>query len=319
MTALKSVALLAAGAGLALAGSWAWQARQTPAGDKPPVAAETAEPDPLALDAGQRARLGITTGVLVAAQDQAGTTGFARVLDAGPLAAIDSEIMTAAAAASASAAEAARLQELARQDQSASARSVQAAMALATADRQRTALAQRRIALEFGPGLARLGAKARAALIADVTTGRAALLRIDVPGINVAVSQISVGEPSVRVEILGAAAAADARVQGAALLAVLHGPAARTAAAGRLFPAQLADGRRQSGAIIPNAAVVRADGQLWLFVPKGNGFERVAIDGARPVADGWFTTTGVRPGDHVVTSGAGALLGIEHGPAPEGE
>lgn len=315
MTVVRSLALLAAGAGVAVAGVLAWQAR--PVADPPvaPLAVE-AEIDPLALDAAQRARLGLVTGVLAPAQDQQGRTAFARAIDAGPLAAIDSEILTARAAAAASAADAARLADLARQDQSASARSVQAAVAQAAADRARLALAERRVALEFGPGLARLGAAARAALIADIAARRAALLRIDIPGDTDTAGRVTVGAPPVPITLLGTAATSDARIQGIALLGVLRGPGARAAAAGRLLPAWIAGGPRQTGSFVPAAAVVRSGGALWVYVPKGAGFERRAIADARAVDGGWFAAGGVSPGDTVVIRGAGALLGIENGPAP---
>lgn len=285
-------------------------------GDRSPTAVEAAVPDPLALDAGQRARLGITTGTLAPAQNEPGFAAFARALDAGPLAAIDGEILTARAAAAASAADAARLAELARQDQSASARSVQLATAQATADRQRVALAERRVALEFGPGLAVLNTNARAGLIADIAARRAALLRIDIPGGASASGSVAVGDPLRSVQILGPAAATDARIQGASLLAVLRGPGTRDAAAGRLLPARISGGPFVSGAIVPNAAVVRAKGHLWVYVPEAGSFVRRAIDDARPVGGGWFVSDGVGPGDTIVTGGAGALLGIENGPAP---
>ena len=316
MTAIRSLALVAAGAGLATAGLWVWQSPTGVGVENQPTTEAAADRDPLALDAGQRARLGIVIGRLAPADNQPNVAAFARALDVGPLAVIDSEILTARAAATASAAEAVRLGDLARQDQSASARSVQAAVAQATADQQRLALAERRVALEFGPGLARLDTSTRAALLADIAARRAALLRIDIPGANPGDGAISVGDPPVPTQRLGAASATDARVQGASLLVILRGPSVSDAAAGRLLPARISGGTREAGTIVPKSAVVRAYGQLWVFVPRGSGFERRAIDGARPVDTGWFVGSGVKPGEPIVTAGAGALRGIEAGPAP---
>ena len=316
MTALRSLALVAGGAGLATAGLLLWQPRTAVDHDEPAPVESAAAADPLALDAGQRARLGIRTAVLAPAQQADGIAAFARALDVGPLAAIDSEIQSARAAAAASAAEATRLAELARQDQSASARSVQLGVAQATADRQRVALAERRVALEFGPGMAALGTAGRAGLIADIAARNAALLRIDIPGMAGAPGRVSVGNPARPVTVLGPAAATDARIQGVSLLAIMRGPGARDAAAGRLLPARITGGPMLSGTIVPNAAVVRSRGQLWVYVPSAGSFVRRAIGDARPVDGGWFVTTGVGAGDTIVSSGAGALLGIENGPAP---
>ncbi len=62
----------------------------------------------------------------------------------------------------------------------ASRAALQTAQAKAAADMARTEQARSRIALEFGQGLATLGDASRARLIA--AAGRAALLRIDIPG-----------------------------------------------------------------------------------------------------------------------------------------
>jgi hypothetical protein len=315
MTVMRSAGLMAAGAALAVAGVLAWQSAHdgAPEADESVAAAPPID-GPLRMDAATRTRLGIAVTRLVPATSTIVTNGFARALDIGPLAAIDSEIRTARAAAAASAADAQRLRDLAAQDQSASARSVQAAAAAATADRVRVDLAVRRVALEFGPGLARLGEGARMALITDVAAGRAALLRIDVPG-SAAVTGVRVGDPAVPVTVLGAASAADPRVQGVALLAILRGPGVREAAAGRQLPAIIAGGGREAGTIVPRAALLRQKGDVFVYIASGNRFERRILAAARPVADGWFTAGDVKPGDMVVTVGAGNVLAAETGAA----
>jgi hypothetical protein len=267
------------------------------------------------LTAAQQQHLGIAITVLAPASAPLQTAGFARAIDTAPLAMIDSEIATARAAAAASTADAARLRALAAADQSASARSVQAAEAQAATDRLRIKLAEQRIGLEFGPGLARLDTAARGRLIADIAAGRAALLRIDVPGAAVAFA-MRVGDPGVAVTILGPAAAADVRVQGAALLAILRGPLVRETAAGRMLPATIGIGGTSAGTSVPRSAVLRWQGRLWVFVANGSGFERRSLDGARAVTDGWFATSGVKPGDRVVTAGAESLLAAEQAPPP---
>lgn len=317
MTMWRSAALVAAGAGLAVAVMLALPAGKGPADDES-VAAAVPLAEPLRMDVATRTRLGIATTPLAPASLAASVTGFARALDIGPLAAIDSEIRTARAAAATSAADAARLKELAGQDQSASARAVQLAVAQATADQVRVDLALRRVALEFGPGLARLNDGARADLISDVAAGKAALLRIDVPGAP-AITTIRVGDPPVPVTLLGRAAAADPRVQGLALLAVLRGPEVRVAPAGRQLPALIGSSGREQGTIVPRSALIRQGGDVFVYVAIGDRFARRPIEGGRPVSDGWFTSTGVRPGDLVVTRGAGTLFAAENGPADVAE
>ena len=303
---MRTLGTLLAGAGVAVAALLGWQALHPPS---PPAAApEAAATDPLLLSADARRRLGIVFQAFNLFPH------LTRAIDVGPLAAIDSEIETARAAAAASAADAARLQGLAAADQSASARAVQTAQAQAVADRVRVDQAMRRTALEFGPGLARLTAAERGALVGAIAAGQAALLRIDVPGI-VAPTGVQVGDPPAAVTLIGPAIAADPRLQGTALLAILRGPAARGATTGRLLPAIVSLGSRQAGTIVPRDAVVRWQGQLWVYVPQGQGFERHVLTAARPVAAGWFTATDLAPGDPIVTAGAGALLAAERGAA----
>jgi hypothetical protein len=322
MSLLKSAALLAAGAALAVAAMLALPALHLPAAvgdsDDESVAAAPPLASPLAMDAATRQRLGVGVSALPLARVTAATAGFARALDIGPLAAIDGEIRTARAAAVTSAADAARLQDLAAQDQSASARAVQLALAQATADRVRVDLALRRVALEFGPGLARLTDAQRMALITAVADGQAALLRIDVPG-SPAITHIGVGDPPAPVQLLGRAAAADLRVQGVALLAVLRGPGVRLAPAGRQLPAMVESSGQDTGVIIPRSALLRQNGDLFVYVAKGDRFERRVISGGRPVPAGWFTSNGLAPGDIIVTAGAGMVLAAENGGAGEDE
>lgn len=319
MTVVRSAALMATGAVIAVAGVLGWQSLHVePAAPHAAVAALAPPEAPLRFDAATRARLGIAVTRLEPAGTAVVTNGFARALDIGPLAVIDSEIRSARAAAVASAADAARLRDLAAQDQSASARSVQVAAAQAIADRLRVDLAVRRVALEFGPGLARLGDGQRMALIADVAAGRAALLRIDVPG-SAPITGVRVGDPAVAVTVLGPASAADARVQGLALLAILRGASVREAAAGRQLAAIIGGGGREAGTIVPRAALLRQKGEMFVYVADGDRFERRTLAAARPVADGWFTVGDVKPGDMVVTTGAGTVLAAETFAAGEDE
>ena len=245
--------------------------------------------------------------------------GFARVIDLSTLAAIDADRATARASLAASQAEASRLAALAAEDQSASRQAVEAARAKAAADATQLRLADRRVGLEFGAGVARLGAGAQAALVADAGLGRAALLRIDIPGPPLpAGTQVVIadGPRTATVRVIGPAAAADAQLQNASVLGVLHGPLAAAAMAGRLFTAGAPEHGSTQGVIVPRAAMVRWQGQLWAYRALGKGkFRRIAMADAQPVSEGWLAPHGLAPGDVVVTDGATTLLAIELGGA----
>lgn len=77
--------------------------------------------------------------------------------------------------------------------------------------------------------------------------------------------------------------------------------------------ATVADPRqRHRGIFVPAAATLQWNGFAWLYVQRGvDRFDRVQLDTSTPVAGGWLVASGVRPGDHVVTRGAGQLLSEE--------
>jgi hypothetical protein len=286
---------------------------------RPPVAA-AANPDRLKLDDKEKARASIRVVALGTSRSSVLRTGFARALDVAALAAIDAEAKAADAAATASRAEAARLATLAAQDQSASRRSVEAARAQAQADAARAQLAIRRVGLEFGPGLARLGRGGISALVAQIAAGHAALMRIDIPDVMLQPGDtVVIGDApnNTSVHVLGAAANADVKLQSAGVLAVMRGAAAQGLLAGRIVPAAADSESSEAGVTVPRDAIVRYQGTLWVYVERPDkSFARVELSDARPVADGWFVARGLTPGTRIAVSGAGSLIAIETGSAP---
>ena len=183
----------------------------------------------------------------------------------------------------------------------------------AAADIARVQLASRRIGLEYGPGLAGISSGARRALVADMASGHAALVRIDMPGASI--DQLR----AVRIDggsfhILGPAAAADPRLQSAGLLAILRGPVAASATNGRILGVTVQQGGSQAGTLVPRDAVMRWHGGAWVYRRTGaETFERVELADGRPVAGGWFVPAGIKAGDAIVVRGAGTLLAIDRG------
>lgn len=288
-----------------------------PASEAPAPATEG-----ITLEPAERAWAGVQVATLQAASVTTEQHGYARGIDVGALAAIDAESQMARATASASGAEAARLQSLYAADQSASLRSVEAARAQAASDRIRIDLARRRVGLEYGAGLARLGPGGVHALVSEVANGNAALVRIDIPGAFLTVGQsVRVGgdEGASMVRILGPAAAADAKLQTAGALAIVRGPLAQTMLTGRILPASMAGGAAKSGVVVPRAAIVRWQGARWVYRQAGSGFERVELVGGEPTEAGWLVTEGLSAGDKIAIAGAGSLLAVERGGEAEVE
>lgn len=285
--------------------------------------ASAAPSEGVAMEPDAQARMGVKLGPLASAKMRTVTQIYARVIDAGPLAQLESEVASARAAADSSGAEAARLRKLAEADQSAAPKAVEAAEAQAGADAARAALAERRIGLEWGPGVVRLGPAGRASLLNDIAAGRAALLRLDLPNEaardikTIAVRTGRDGAP-IAAASLGLAIAADSRLQALGLFAVVRGSAAANLPAGRVLYGEAETGAAEGGVIIPRQAIVRAENAVWLYEPSGEGkFVRKKIAGGRPVADGWFVASGFKAGDVVVIDGAGSLLAVERGPEEE--
>lgn len=276
----------------------------------------------VAIDADTQRRLGIVAAPLTASSDAVTLDGFAKGLDAAPLAAIIAEIDTAAAAATTSAAEARRLEALYRQDVSASRRSVEAARAQARGDAARVRLAQQRIGIEFGPGLLHLGIAQVRQLAGEIANGEAALVRIDIPGANLAPGtavNVAAGSATTVVRVLGPAGAADARLQSAGVLAILREPMARQSLTGRIMTARIANGPARAGLLVARDAIVRFQGQMWVYRQTGKGFVRVALSDPVSVPDGWLVRDGLALGDRIAVRGGAGLLAIDLGGAGQGK
>ena len=290
-----------------------------PAGELAADAAAEPAADGVHMDAETQTRMSVRAEALAASTAPQTAEGFGRVVDVGPLAAIESEMSAAQAAAAASQEEYHRLAALASQDQAASARSVEAARAQAATDAARAKLAGRRIGLEWGASLEKMSEAERSRLLTDIAAGRAALLRIDAPSAGTKITKVSVrlemDSAPIPVAIIGQAAAADARLQTTGLLGVVRGDAAATLPTGRLLQADLELGTAETGFFIPASALIRADGHVLVYVKTDrNIFERREVGTGRVTAGGWFISEGIAAGDQVVIDGAASLLAAEQGP-----
>jgi len=270
-----------------------------------------------------QARLGITVQPVRAGSNRGYINGYARVLDPVPLASLYSEMMSAAAALQASQAEALRTRDLAAAGATVSRRVAESASAQARADQLRLSLLHQRVALEWGPGLGALGDERLGKLIGDLVAGRAALVRLDIPGGIGPVNQAYIdlgGGRQVGVKSLGLARAGDARLQSGGVLGVVTGPAALTLASGLTFPARMtqATGKSGQGVLVPRAAILRAGGESAVYVQLDpSHFQRRALQGLSPHPGGMFVAGGVQPGDRVVVTGASALFAVDQGARDE--
>jgi uncharacterized protein YaiL (DUF2058 family) len=272
---------------------------------------------PVKLPAETQAKLGLRSEPLKAAASAATLSGFVKVLDAGPLAQLDSDIDAARAAAEASQAEFERSQALNKDGQAVAAKQVEAARAQARADKTKLDLLQRRVGLEWGDGIARLSARQRGQLLADIGAGRAALIRIDTPSgeglMGLKRVELDLGPlGKVRATVLGTARAGDPHLLSPGLIATARGPGVRSLSIGLSAPVTLTASAPVRGVLVPRAALLRSDGETWVYVRTASDtFLRKEVENGRRDSSGLFAPEGLKAGEQVVTQGAAALFAAE--------
>ena len=286
--------------------------------------ADDAAAKPVKLASETQAKLGLKSEPLRAKASAATVSGYVKVLDPGPLAQLDSDIDAADAAAQASAAELARAETLNKDGATVATKAVEAARAQARADAGKLALLRRRLALEWGEGLARMAAGQRAQLLTDIAAGKAALVRLDTPSgeglAGMKSVELDLGALGrARATVLGAARAADPRLISPGLFAIARGPGARSLTVGLSAPVKLAVSASVTGVVAPRAALLRSKGKTWVYVRTGGEtFLRREVEDARGDPSGLFVPAGFKPGEQVVTQGAAALFAAETNVSEEG-
>ena len=267
-----------------------------------------------------QARLGVKTAVLKSQRRAAQIDAFAKVLDPGPLAQLETDLEAAEASAAASAAEAKRTRALNASGAVVAAKDAEAAEAQAKNDQVHVDLLRQRIGLEWGPGLQRLNAARRKALIKDLANGQAALVHIDTPNNDGQAQarsvEIDIGDGQAHGELLGAARAAEPRLQSSGLIAEVRGKSAVLLSVGLIQSAHINTASSAPGVVVPRTAVIRFSGSDWAYVRRGaDSFERRRLDSPAPAEGGLFVTKGFASGDEVVTQGAAELFGAEQNQA----
>ncbi len=276
------------------------------------------EPATVTVDVGQQARLGVLVSKLTSHPPPPGAATIARVLDPGPLLVLDSELAAALVSFNASRAEAERTRKLFAEDRTASARALEAANSQAQADQQRVESARRRIALEWGDGVAGLAPARRSALMNDLAQVRAELIRAELPLGSVAPKngttievRLNADGAALETTVLGTMPAADPRLQTRGVLVELKGAGADLPI-GRMLTARLRTDAEHAGVLLPRGALVRKESKVWAYVQTApTAFVRREVSDYEPQSDGWFVRSGFSAGDRVVTAGAASLFAIE--------
>jgi hypothetical protein len=280
------------------------------------AAAQVAPYTGVTLDSQVQARLGLRTLTLKSERRSAQIDAFAKVLDPGPLAQLQTDLQTAETSAAASAAEARRAKALNAAGSAVSGKDAEAAEAQASNDALHMQQLRQRLGLEWGPGVQRMSDARRRELIRALSNGQAALVHIDTPN-NQGQAQarsveIDIGDGQAHGELLGPARAAEPRLQSSGLIAEVRGKSAILLSVGLIQSAHINTPASSPGVVIPRSAVIRFNGSDWAYVRRGpQGFERRRLDNPTAGESGLFVTKGFSAGDELVVQGAQELFGAE--------
>ena len=270
----------------------------------------------LKIDKETQERCGLKVAAAEAAETSPQLRAFGRVLDPSLLATQLVDVNSAKATLDASRKEYERVKTLHGQGQNVSTRSVELAEAAVKRDDILVQAAQAKLRLTWGKSIAER--KDLPEFLDSLVSLRSALARIDVP-MGQAVTNLPSGARIAPVnapqnfaegKFLGLATSADPQVQGQGFLFLTETNSffPGTAVVGYLaFP-----GTPKKGVLVPSSALVRYEGQLFVFVQKGDDkFEREEVKLDLPLKDGWLVAGEVSAGDKLVVTGAQQLLSEE--------
>jgi hypothetical protein len=291
--------------------------------DKPAEAEKEAAAAPgVTLKAEEISSLGITVQPATAAQFSNRIAGYGVVTALDTIAQADSEFLTAQAAAAQSQAAAARARSLSTGEEAAISREqLEVAQSKAAADAAALALARRKTEAAFGLRSPWRDTATRQAVMRRLASGAAVLVRVTFPATGGAVPN------TLEINRMGTDgkswtsrtiwnAPADAAVPGRSFYALVEGS---DLAQNERVTAAIPTGMPQTGAKIPARALVFGESEAWVYLQTApNRFLRTKIDISRPVGDGYFVGN-IKPGQKVVTDGAGLLLAHEINPSTEVE
>jgi hypothetical protein len=283
-----------------------------------PAEAEKPEGPGLTLKAEEVKSLGLTIQAAVPAQFTGRITGYGVVTALDTIAQADSEFLTAQASAAQSAAAAARARSLSTgEDAAISREQLEVAESKAAADAAALALARRKTEAAFGLNSPWHDAAERRAVMQRLASGRAVLVRVTFPSIGgaapkrVDISRMGADRKSWTAHTIWDAPA-DVTVPGRSFYALVDGS---DLAQNERVIAAIPTGRTQTGAKIPMRALVYGESEAWVYLQTAeNTFQRTKVDISRPLDDGYFVDN-VKPGDKVVTDGAGLLMAREINPS----
>jgi hypothetical protein len=267
-------------------------------------------------------RLGIRTVPVKAASYTPRDRGYGVVVDLGALATVEAGVSTARAATQQSQADVKRSRALFAQDMAVSHQALDAAESKAATDQAALLLAQRQEVAQYGVDAPWRGSHPDHSALAQLTSGKAVLVRATFPldaftgshpsAISVthlSAQQDQAGWPARKIW----AAPADPTIPGRSFFALISGSDLQTGEHVLVFAPT---GPTVEGMRIPADAIVLSDEKTWCYLQLAPGqFRRLPIEIGRPLSGGYFVPQKPIAGQSVVLKGAGLLLARELGAA----
>ncbi len=281
------------------------------------TAPRTAFPGVVRLAPEQQAKAGIVVASLERRELAREVKGYGRVLDTQPLLDLLAELHSAQASLEASSREYERVRALHTNDQNASARAVETASATLKRDQIQVETIRNRLASAWGTTFNRSDA---APLLQALSTLDAVLIRIDLavdeslPSPPTAARVLSPFDPlrSAEARLLGRAPVASAQSPGQGFMFVMQPNSFDLRPEMGIVALLALEGPPLRGVVLPRSAVVRHQGQAWIYVQTGDRtFERKPVAPEHSVDDGWFIDASAAPPGRIVVGGAQFVLSEE--------
>jgi hypothetical protein len=290
-----------------------------PAAEEPHIKTDTNGNVTIKVDAETQKRIALKAEPVTATNLPPEVKGFGRVLDPAPLAGLINELATAQAAFTVSSKELERLKTLKEQGNT-SDRALQAAEAIAARDRLLVQSAKDRLELSWGKIIE--GQNDLPAFVQSLTSLETALVRVDLPAgqalksLPATARIINLSGSSVVAQFVSLATGVDPQTQGQGFIFAVKPNDARLQPGAAVTGYLKIPGELLTGIFIPRDAVVRTEGQGWVYVQSGEeAFTREEIVLNHPVDGGWFLTNGIAASDRVVVAGGQTLLSEELKPS----
>jgi|GEM_PF-1481877 len=270
-----------------------------------------------------RSNFGISTVTASTVQLNRQWHATAQVLDGLTLVTGLADLRAAQATADASQAELQRLEQLYKADTNAALKNVEAARAQAIGDNGRVQTLQAQLISSWGAGIARMKANEREQLTQGLLAGTLVLVRAELINAPTAFTASTIrmkllnDEATLNGKLIGALPQTNAQTLGKSYLISTQPTKEWELQAGQMLSVELQDATRTtSGIKLPRAAVLRWQGKQWAYIETAAGhYEREALTVSQWLDDAVLVSAGIKPGDKVVVSGAGLLLGAELKPA----